>query len=72
MEKNNCFSQLCDDLVRNGIYNRTNIHFVEYASMDDQAAFEDFADKLDEDYEKKVGSFARPFESRHAGKPESP
>jgi len=56
VQKNNSFAKLRDFLVAKGGYARTDIHFVEYASMDDQSTFEDFADKLDTDYEKKIGS----------------
>jgi hypothetical protein len=40
-------------------YDSDKVHFVEYSSMDDQATYEDFADKLDSDYEKKIPNKAR-------------
>ena len=40
-------------------YERNRIHFVEYSSMDDQATYEDFADKLNTDYEQKIPQNAR-------------
>ena len=51
-----CFRKLENFLVSNGAYARKAIHFVEYASMDDQSTYEDFADKLNTDYEKKIGA----------------
>lgn len=50
----NSFVKLKKFLVDNGCYTATNIHFVEYSSMDDQATYEDFADKLNSDFEKKI------------------
>ena len=35
-------------------YDSDKVHFVEYSSMDDQATYQDFADKLNTDYEKKI------------------
>ncbi|MEM9445379.1 MAG: hypothetical protein AAGA18_08495 [Verrucomicrobiota bacterium] len=52
MQKNNSFAKLKKFLVKNQCYASSNIRFVEYSSLDDQATFEDFADKLDSDYEK--------------------
>jgi hypothetical protein len=59
ISQESCFRKLQDFLVENGAYKPENIHYVEYASMDDQSTFEDFADKLDTDYEKKIGSGMR-------------
>lgn len=53
MKKANSFKKLENYLVREGLYARRDVHFVEYSSMDDQATFEDFADKLNGDYESK-------------------
>jgi len=54
MQKQNSFANLRDWLVQNRAYKRSDIYFVQYSSMDDQATFQDFADKLDEDYMKKI------------------
>lgn len=56
ISQESCFRKLQNFLVESGAYKPENIHYVEYASMDDQSTFEDFADKLDTDYEKKIGS----------------
>jgi hypothetical protein len=46
------FTGLRDFFQANG-YARENVFLLNYASMDDQSQFSDFADKLDEDYEKQ-------------------
>lgn len=46
------FTGLRDFFQANG-YTRENVFLLNYASMDDQAQFSDFADKLDEDYDKQ-------------------
>lgn len=46
------FTGLRDFFQANG-YAREDVFLLNYASMDDQAQFSDFADKLDEDYEKQ-------------------
>lgn len=46
------FTGLRDFFEANG-YARDNVYLLNYASMDDQSQFSDFADKLDEDFEKK-------------------
>ena len=46
------FTGLRDFFEANG-YARDDVFLLNYASMDDQAQFTDFADKLDEDYEKR-------------------
>ena len=48
------FTGLRDFFEANG-YARDDVFLLNYASMDDQSMFSDFADKLDEDYEKKFG-----------------
>jgi hypothetical protein len=48
------FTGLRDFFQANG-YARENVFLLNYASMDDQAQFSDFADKLDEDYDKQFG-----------------
>jgi hypothetical protein len=45
------FTGLRDFFQANG-YARDDVFLLNYASMDDQSQFSDFADKLDEDYEK--------------------
>jgi hypothetical protein len=44
------FTILRDFLVNNELYQRQNVAYVSYASLEDAANFEDFSDKLDEDY----------------------
>jgi hypothetical protein len=46
------FTGLRDFFQANG-YARENVFLLNYASMDDQSKFSDFADKLDEDYDKQ-------------------
>lgn len=46
------FTGLRDFFTANG-YARDQVFLLNYASMDDDAQFADFADKLDEDYEKQ-------------------
>jgi len=46
------FTKLGDYFADQGFYERDNIYYVNYASMDDQATFKDFADKLDDDYNR--------------------
>jgi hypothetical protein len=47
------FTGLRDFFQANG-YARDDVFLLNYASMDDQSQFSDFADKLDEDYEKRL------------------
>lgn len=54
LDKNSCFRKLKEFLVREKVYEGSDVHFVEYSSMDDQATYEDFADKLNSDFEKKI------------------
>ena len=44
------FTILRDFLVNKGLYQKQNVAYVSYASLEDAANFEDFSDKLDEDY----------------------
>lgn len=46
------FTALRDFFVNSGAYSRDNVFLLNYDSMDDESTFEDFADKLDEDYTK--------------------
>jgi|GEM_PF-317998 len=49
------FTDLRDFFIREKLYKRENIFLLNYASMDDEATFLDFADKLDADYENIFG-----------------
>ena len=44
------FTKLRDYFVDQGLYKKENVYVLDYASMDDEATFKDFADKLDDDY----------------------
>src|SRR4051812_47997663 len=44
------FTALGDFLVNAGAYRREDVFYLNYSSMDDEATFRDFADKLDADY----------------------
>ena len=44
------FTALGDFLVKQGVYARDDVFYLDYSSMDDQATFHDFADKLDADH----------------------
>src|SRR5215475_2976469 len=44
------FDKLRDYFVDQGLYKKENVYVLDYASMDDEATFQDFADKLDDDY----------------------
>ncbi len=44
------FTKLGDYFVDQRLYTKDNVFYVDYASMDDDATFKDFADKLDDDY----------------------
>ncbi len=46
------FTKLRDYFVDQGLYDRGNVYVLDYASMDDDATFKDFADKLDDDYKR--------------------
>ena len=46
------FFSLRDFFVRKGLYKREEVYLLDYASMDDEATFRDFADKLDDDYNR--------------------
>jgi hypothetical protein len=46
------FTALRDFFVGSGAYQRQDVFLLNYDSLDDEATFEDFADKLDEDYRK--------------------
>ncbi|MEX2353782.1 MAG: hypothetical protein WD709_06305 [Gammaproteobacteria bacterium] len=44
------FTGLAEFFIRNRYYRKKDIYFVNYSSMDDEATFRDFADKLNDDY----------------------
>lgn len=44
------FTALGDFFVSQGLYTRDQVFYLDYSSMDDEATFRDFADKLDADY----------------------
>lgn len=46
------FTALRDFFVSSGAYSRDNVFLLNYDSLDDESTFEDFADKLDEDYQQ--------------------
>jgi triacylglycerol esterase/lipase EstA (alpha/beta hydrolase family) len=46
------FDALGEYLIEKGVYDKKDVYYVDYASMDDQATFRDFADKLDSDYQR--------------------
>ena len=46
------FFSLRDFFVRKELYKKEDVYLLDYASMDDDATFRDFADKLDDDYNK--------------------
>jgi hypothetical protein len=49
------FTDLRDFFVQRNKYKRKDIYLLDYSSMDDDATFRDFADKLDTDYVKLFG-----------------
>ena len=46
------FKDLRDFFVREAGFKKANVFFLDYASMDDEATFKDFADKLEADYNR--------------------
>jgi hypothetical protein len=48
------FTALGDFLVQQGVYSHTDVFYLDYSSMDDQATFHDFADKLDTDHRARL------------------
>ena len=46
------FTKLGDYFAEQGFYAKDDIFYVDYASMDDEATFKDYADKLDDDFNK--------------------
>lgn len=50
------FTGLGDFLVASGLYEKEHVFYLDYSSMDDQATFRDFADKLDADRRTRLGN----------------
>ena len=50
------FTGLGDFLIAKGLYKREDVFYLDYSSMDDQATFRDFADKLDADRRTRLGN----------------
>ena len=48
------FTALGDFFVTHGCYERENVYYLDYSSMDDESTFEDFADKLDTDHRTRL------------------
>ena len=48
------FTALGDFLVKQGVYAHADVFYLDYSSMDDQATFHDFADKLDADHRVRL------------------
>ncbi len=46
------FTALRDFFVSSGAYSRNDVFLLNYDSLDDESTFEDFADKIDQDYAK--------------------
>lgn len=53
------FTGLADFFIQEKLYKKKDIYFVDYSSMDDEATFRDFADKLNDDYHKICPDFER-------------
>jgi hypothetical protein len=49
------FTGLGDFLVAKKLYKREHVFYLDYSSMDDEATFRDFADKLDSDHRLRLG-----------------
>jgi len=49
------FTGLGDFFVANGLYKKEHVFYLDYSSMDDEATFRDFADKLDSDHRLRLG-----------------
>src|SRR6186713_3221681 len=48
------FFALGDFLIERGVYNANDVSYLDYSSMDDEATFKDFADKLDADHRSRL------------------
>ena len=51
------FTGLADFFVKENLYKKKDIYFVDYSSMDDHASFRDFADKLNDGYHRICPDF---------------
>lgn len=49
------FTGLGEFLVSKGLYRKEDVFYLDYSSMDDEATFRDFADKLDADHRTRLG-----------------
>jgi pimeloyl-ACP methyl ester carboxylesterase len=49
------FTALGEFLVAQGLYDSSKVFYIDYSSMDDEATFRDFADKVDADHETRLG-----------------
>jgi pimeloyl-ACP methyl ester carboxylesterase len=49
------FTALGDFLITQGVYADRDVYYLDYSSMDDEATFHDFADKLDADHRLRLG-----------------
>jgi len=49
------FTALGKFFVAQGLYQANDVFYLDYSSMDDDATFEDFADKLDADHRLRLG-----------------
>ena len=49
------FTALGEFLIKQGVYLSEDVFYLNYSSMDDEATFQDFADKLDADYRARFG-----------------
>jgi pimeloyl-ACP methyl ester carboxylesterase len=49
------FTALGGFLIERNLYAPHNVFYLDYSSMDDDASFEDFADKLDTDHRARLG-----------------
>ncbi len=49
------FTALGEFFMAQGLYESGNVFFLDYSSMDDEATFRDFADKLDNDHRRRLG-----------------
>jgi hypothetical protein len=48
------FTALGDFLIKQGAYTEADVFYLDYSSMDDEATFHDFADKLDADHRLRL------------------
>ena len=53
------FTALGNFLIDQGVYSESDVCYLDYSSMDDEATFHDFADKLDTDHRLRLAGGAR-------------